>query len=870
MKTVLVVLLALIVGGGVPVQAQTNLEFNNPFETQKSLEFGYQLHPQKFLENTVGTISIHSLDNGNILPISIEGLKVSSSDNTVVQVSRINNSNNYSTEIEILAKEPGFANISLAAPGFKSQEIPIVIFNNNNHPTQILLKTTPNDFPVDGPKFGYIGIELATTGNLPVIAAEDITIKISTPNTDVVELNESEITIPKGEYYAITQFSVKGSGDAIVFAETEGMKKVSEFIHVREAATPLQLQLYIYPKNFNSFSSQTGYAIVQLQDADGIPVKADKNIALKIGVENPDAGINTSHDFEEFLFETNELEIKEGSYSTYSSFSIRPNVADFTDELEQSYNFFIIAKDHIAKGDSITVTHDEIGALEGEGPAITQTLPFLTTGEKELVGITYFETEIEVSRQLGTSTLGNTDRETVTVSVPVMANENLFVNVASSNLDTVDTENAFIPKGKNSGLIFGNTGTVMPDDGTVEFYVTDNKQSSTVVGIPHGPIEDDLVLTVEPLIPKILANSEFPIIGYLLESEAEDEESATSNSEEGEEEEDGRIGVTHFIKDSVMTFSADERFEIPSEIIEQNQEYAVIYGQSNKLGTSSLTVQATGLESELSLESHTTDPASIELSISQNILPMTKNLASIQLLDSVGNPAYAKEQILFEIVSNNQESLKLPENIVIDKGEYFKSFEIETFSEGTTEITILAENLPMSNFELTVNGFHPEISLNAPNSIDQGSQITAEVLLAYPSSTLHVENFDVSWNVIGGNIIEQETVTNSEGKAKITIDNVKEGNLEIYATVNGLGFTNLETSKKIKVISTPIIETTEESQNNSFMDESNFILFAIPGAAGLAFFYLRKTNRLEDITERLDITEKIEEIKERVSEIRER
>ena len=340
----------------------------------------------------------------------------------------------------------------------------------------------------------------------------------------------------------------------------------------------------------------------------------------------------------------------------------------------------------------------------------------------------------------------------------------------------------------------------------------------------------------------MLFRSEFPIIGYLLESESEDEEGVTSTEDDEEEEENGRIGVTHFIKDSVMTFSADENFEIPSEIIEQNQEYAIIQAQSNKLGSSSITVQATGLESSLSLESLTTDPAGIELSISDNILPMTKNLASIQLLDSVGNPVYAKNQIQFEIVSNNQDSLRLPENIVINKGEYFKSFEIDSFSEGITEVTILAEDFPMSNFEFKVEGFQPEISLTAPNSIDEGSQLTAELLLNYPASTLSVENFDIVWNVLGGNIVAKETKTDSNGIAKIMIDEIESGNLEIHATVNGLGFTNLESSKQIKVIPAPVVEITEETTaNNEMFSENNLILFVIPGAAGAALFFLKKT-----------------------------
>jgi len=311
LKAIVAILLVLVIGGSIPAYAQTNFEF------------GYQFHPQKLLENTEGIIDVYVLSNEKIFPITIDGLKVSSSDSSIVKVIGISQTENFSTEIRILAKEPGTANLSLAAPSFKSQEIPITIYNNNNYPTQILLKITPNDFPVDGPKFGYIGIELVTTGNLPTVSSQDTIIKISTPNTDVIKLHESEILIAKGEYYVLTQFDVRAPGDAIIFAETEGMKKVSEFIHVREAALPLQLQLYVFPENFNSFSSQKGYAIVQLQDADGIPVKTEKDIELRLNVENPYSGINTSNDFEEFQFGSKKLTISEGEYYTYTSFTPR-------------------------------------------------------------------------------------------------------------------------------------------------------------------------------------------------------------------------------------------------------------------------------------------------------------------------------------------------------------------------------------------------------------------------------------------------------------------------------------------------------------------------------------------------------------------
>ena len=857
MKIIIGIVLLLIIGGTVQVNGQTNFEF------------GYVSHPQKLLENTQGIIYIYTTSNGKTLPITTDGLKVSSSDTSIMEIINVANNGDFTNTITILAKEPGTVNLSLAAPGFKSKQIPLTIYTNNNHPTQILLKTTPNDFPVDGPKFGYIGIELATTGGLPTTANEDVKIKLTSPNIDIISLHESEITIPRGEYYALTKFDIRSPGDAIIFAESEGMKRVSDFVHVREAETPLQLQLYVFPKNFNSFSSQIGYAIIQLQDAAGIPVKTDKDIKLKIGVENPDSGINTSHDFEEFLFKSKELIIEEGSYSTYTSFSLRPNISDFTNDFEQTYKFFITANDYISKGDSVRVTHDEISSLEGKGPAITQTIPFLTTGEKEILGISYFETEIEVSRKLGTSTLGVTDREIVKITVPVMASNDFEVDVTSSNLATVNADNAYFSKGKNAALIFGDTGTVLPDSGSIEFYITDNKQTNMISGKPEGPLEDNLNLSVEPLISKILANTEFPVIGYLLETE--DEESEVSTSED-EDEEDGRIGVTHFIKNSVLTFSADEKFEVPSKVITQNQEYAVITGNSYKPGTSTLTAQAIGLESQLGLQSHTTDPTQIQLSYPEKILPKTNNLLSIQLLDSVGNPAYAKETIKFEIVSNNQDSIKLPDSITIEKGEYYKTFESQSFTEGIADVTILAENLPMVNYELLVEGFQPEISLTSPSSVNIGEQFDVEISVNYSNDVLKVSDFEVEWNVSGGLIKTQETITDKHGKANVTIETKTNDDVEINVSVNGMGFTNLQKTSTVKVnpIETVDIVTENKDESMDLFSQTNMIFFTIPGAAIAAVLYLKKSNRLDDITERFNITERLDGIRDRISEFRDR
>jgi hypothetical protein len=160
-------------------------------------------------------------------------LKVVSSDNSIIEVIGVEEGKSkFIKNVLIKAKEPGITNIVLAAQGFSSKEITLQVFNNNNHPTQILMKVTPETFTVDGPRYGHIALELATTAGLPTKASEDITIHLETPHKDIIQLKNSEITIPAGEYYAVEKFDITGYGDSLIFAETEGMKKISTIVKV--------------------------------------------------------------------------------------------------------------------------------------------------------------------------------------------------------------------------------------------------------------------------------------------------------------------------------------------------------------------------------------------------------------------------------------------------------------------------------------------------------------------------------------------------------------------------------------------------------------------------------------------------------------
>ena len=661
-----------------------------PAQAQTTSEFGYQLHPEKLLEKTEAVLQIFVTSNDMMVPKQIENLKVISSDNSIIEILSVEDGNDaFTTNVKIKANEPGITSIALAASGFSSKEISLEVFSNNNYPTQMVMKVTPSVFPVDGPRFGYITVEMVTSGKLPTVAIENMTVHLNTPNEDIIKIQDPELIISNGEYYAISQFEILDYGDAIIFAESENLNKISEIVNVLEPNQPLQLQLYVYPENFISFSGSNGYAIVQLLDGDGIPVLAEEDIHLRLGVENPDVSVNTSHDFEEVLFEQKELVIEKGSYSTFTKFSPRPNIGEFTSDVEQTYEMFVSADDILTSGSSFTLIHDEIGALEGNGPSVTKVLPFLATGKQEIIAVTYYEKAIEVSRQVGGYTEGVTNRELVTVTVPVHAQENHEISFSSSERDSVNPINPQMNKGETAIIVFGETGTIVPEN-PVNFYITDNEGVKTVVSEPEGPLEDDMNLVIEPLVPIVLAEKEFPIIGYLLEEGSEEvvaetpEEvtSTESTAEEGESDEDPRLGVSYFITDGVLSFSANELIDAESITVKKNQPFVKLNVMSNEVGTTELSYQMGGFMGTTEISSYTTDPAEIHLSFPENILANSESLATVQVLDSAGNPVYAKKDIKIKLVSNNESTLQTPEELIIKEGNYFSTFELKTTNEG--------------------------------------------------------------------------------------------------------------------------------------------------------------------------------------------
>jgi hypothetical protein len=533
---------------------------------------------------------------------------------------------------------------------------------------------------------------------------------------------------------------------------------------------------------------------------------------------------------------------------------------------------FISAENILTGGDTFTISHDEIGALEGNGPSVTKVLPFLTTGKQEIIAVTYYETTIEVSRQTGLSSAGQVtpDRVIVTAIVPVQAKDDHKVIFSSSELDTVNPIDPMMKKGENIVVVFGETGTIIPED-PVEFYITDNEGVKTVTSNPIGPLEEDISLIVEPLVPMILAENQFPVLAYLVEAEGDD----TTTAGDEDAEINPRLGVMSFIEDAVLTFSANEFVETDSVSIKQNQPYALMNMMSNEVGTTTLSYQMSGFNGETNIVSHTTDASQIFLAFQKNTLTNSKTLATIQLLDSLGNPVYAKKDIEITLVSNNDQILRTLEELTIKIGTYFTTFELESLNEGLIELALLSEDFSLAKYDINVVDINPVLSLDLIGNMNWNERIEAKLSVTIPKVSMALDGFNVEWKVDGGGAMQFDEVTDSNGIATLNVIADKKEQVIISATVSGDGLSPTSLSKTAEILNIPTdAEVVEEPMLP--IDSNTMIFIIIPVAIGAALFYLKRIDKLDMITEKIPIFEKlnmgdrIEGIKEKISDIRNR
>ncbi|TBR10354.1 MAG: hypothetical protein EPO62_03545 [Candidatus Nitrosotenuis sp.] len=730
-------------------------------------------------------------DGTNIIPTKITDLTVTSLDSSILHIEKVKESNTgFITEVYVKTGKPGTTSIYLAAPGFTSKEIPITVYGNKNSASKLLVKVTPDIFTTSGLNEGYISVELADDDGFPVIAKEDTVISLSTADREIVDLINANMIIKKGNYFAYDKFHIKKSGESVIYATAQGIETQSSSVTVKEDAD-LTIKSYVYPKTLSIHDAPKGFIIAQLQDSSGRPVVAQKDITVFYQATGSDysESTNISNNYKQKT--SGYFQINKGSYWGMVQFSPPRGIEDTYDVSISSQDPLVFESEEIEAKD-VQLMDDKLVKFD--------TLPILTTGKSELIGVVHLEDE---------------DGD------PIVAKKDLTIKIDSSNEESLLVNDVTIARGDQAALVYGRVSHSVPSDLQLRPVVNEGEFTSVD---SFGPDTNSLELVAEPLVSEVLTGSDFPLVFYL---------------KDGDE-------VTSFAEDDDVFMSPNDYVQIQPKKILAKDNLVLIDAKSVKKGSANLNFEVGDFKVSPVIDSLSSEQASVVLDHSKTIFAGTNDVFSVQILNSAGQPTFANDDVEINVIVKNKALFEMPSKVTIEKGKYYSLFDVAPKGSGETEVSLLAKEMPLATEKVSVTSVTPELLISGPTTINATDTLIETLSVSANSKAL--AGMSVKWEVSGGEVQMADSATGSTGNAGIMITPLK-NQLVITATVSGPWYSSATISKTITVnnldpaVVADVVETKAYKPFEVYGIDP--VLIIIPSAIGVVGFLLRKSGQLK-------------------------
>lgn len=754
-------------------------------------ELNVRFLPSKMIENSQGMMHVFVADGDQMIPKKVTDLTVTSLDSTILHIEKISDTSSFITEVSVKAVKAGTTKIYLAAPGFAPKEIPVTVYGNKNNAAKILLKVTPNTFTTSGSNEGYVSAGLADEDGFPVIAKEDVTILLSTANKDVLEFTDSSLIIKKGQYYAYAKFFVKKSGNAILYATSNGIETQSATVTIKKDED-IKVKMYTYPKILSTNDASKGFIIVQLQDSSGRPVLAQKDITVHYKVTDSTYSETSNYSNNYKQKNAGYFSIPKGSYWGYIQYSLPKGI-------EGTYDVSISTQD------PLTIETEEIEAKNlqfmDDKTVKFETMPVLMTGNNELIGALYLEDES---------------------GDPVGAKKDLMIKIDSSDADSLTIKDTIIMRGDQVALVFGRTSHSAPAELKLRPVVDGGELTTLEV---FGPNKDSLQLSVEPLIPKVLSGTDFPLVFYL---------------KDGDE-------VTAFPENKNIFISPNEYVTLKPKTVLPRDTLVIAEATSLKKGVASLSFEIGDFKSSLSVDNLSLEPASARLDRAKTIFVGTNDVFSVQLLNAAGLPTYATDNVDVSIVVKDQGIVELPSKITIEKGRYYALFDAAPKAAGETDVSLLAKGLPLFTEKVKVVSLKPVVSIAGPQAVNASESFMVSISAAANGKPL--ADMNVIWDISGGIIQISDSKTSINGEAMAAVIPL-ESSISIKATVGSQWYPDTVVSKTVAVNSeSEEVFVQQENIEQQYQAPEIFgidpVLLIVPVAIVASGFMLKKKGQLK-------------------------
>ncbi|MEM4418614.1 MAG: hypothetical protein QXU66_03410, partial [Candidatus Nitrosocaldus sp.] len=243
--------------------------------------------PDKLVRGEDAHLIIQMQDNkGNPVQLMPEITSISVLDADAISISdsieKIGNV--YAVKIRPLKSIETKITVVARGLGTMLETIDAKVYEPLNKPSRLALSIKPSDLSYIGPREGYIAVQLLNAKDEPVYADKDYLIELHSSNTDLLQVNSSNIIIKQGTNYAYIPFSIKDavllSDPYITIAARHGNMYAEGMIRV-EGTDRQVLRLYVMDV-VPAVRGQEVYAFVQLQDPNGNAIYAEQDMRVEV------------------------------------------------------------------------------------------------------------------------------------------------------------------------------------------------------------------------------------------------------------------------------------------------------------------------------------------------------------------------------------------------------------------------------------------------------------------------------------------------------------------------------------------------------------------------------------------------------------
>src|SRR5207245_1511381 len=176
----------------------------------------------------------------------------------------------------------------------------------------------------------------------------------------------------------------------------------------------------------------------------------------------------------------------------------------------------------------------------------------------------------------------------------------------------------------------------------------------------------------------------------------------------------------------------------PKEIIQTEQsqiskDQSIILVKSSLLKeeTGSVSITTQDYSTSIPIEGLSTKPKMLSVDYPAKILANTASAFSIELLDDQQLPVSTDADMEIKIVSSNPSVITTPDVVIVKKGTYYSTFEVQAKNSGTAELSVLGNELPLAKYTVSVTSLATAMTINTADFENPGSsfQATATVTI---------------------------------------------------------------------------------------------------------------------------------------------